>query len=167
MALPSVSSRHLGAIGGLGVSLWLFKKAATDPEPETGLGYGMLGMIGIMISAALLTPEIYTVITRVVDGLYFPGGKLDKPILSYKLPEFYRKEERLEESLEQYDIILEHYPREVRAWIGAIELLIEDFGNRRQAEDYYLRARRKLRRNRQALDQLEQCWRSHSAASTV
>ncbi len=167
MTFLNISSRYLGAMGFLGVSLWLFNKSATVPEPETGLGYGMLGMIGIIAGTALLTPEIYTVITRVVDGLYFPGGKLDKPILSYKLPEFYRKEERFEESLEHYDIILEHYPREARAWIGAIELLIEDFGNRRQAESYYQRGRRKLRRNREALDQLERCWRSHSTKSVV
>jgi len=167
MALPRFSSRHLAVMGCFGISLWLFKKSAIDPEPETGLGYGMLGMIGVIVCAALMAPEIYTLITRAVDALYFPGGKLDKPILSYKLPEFYRKEERFEESLEQYDIILEHYPREARAWIGAVELLIEDFGNREQAEDYYQRGRRKLRRDREALDQLERCWRSHSSTSVV
>jgi len=167
MGLPRISSRQLGAIGFFGLSLWLFRKSVTHPEPETGLGYALLGMLGVIVGTALLTPEIYTIITRGVDALYFPGGKLDKPLLSYKLPEFYRKEERLEEALEQYDIILEHYPREARAWIGAIELLIEDFGNRQQAESYYQRGRRKLRRDREALDQLERCWRAHSATSVI
>lgn len=165
MALPSISTRLLGVVVGIGASAWCFKQATGVDESETGLGFALLGMASLVVSAALLSPEIYAIITRAVDALYFPGGKLDRPTLSYKLAEFYRKEERFTEALEQYDTILKHYPREARAWIGAIELLIEDYGHRRRAKDYYQRGRRKLRRHRSALDQLEQCWRSHNSTS--
>ncbi len=150
--------RWIAIVGFLGLGGVLIDRAVGTESLDSYLGNIAMAICLIVIGLALVVPDVFRLIGRVVDGFFFPGGKLAKPTLSYKLPEFYRREQRFEDALRQYDLILRHYPREARAWIGAIEVLIIDFGNRAQAEDYYRRARRKLRSDRDSLDEVRRAW---------
>lgn len=160
MSGKSTALRWMILVPCYGLSITLIHRAADAVSSRTVLLLALAAVLLIVLGTALLLPDLFRILSGFAESLYLPGGKFSKPILSYKLPEFYRREERFEEALEQYDKILAHYPRETRAWIGAIELLAEDFGSPEQAEEYYQRALRKLRRDPEALEQLRNCHRS-------
>jgi tetratricopeptide (TPR) repeat protein len=93
-----------------------------------------------------------------VNSFFFPGGKSSKPILSYKLPDFYRRQQRYPEALESLHRILRHYPKEARAWIGVIEVQMIDLHDPEAARQTYQRALHKLRKDRIALEDVRDCW---------
>ncbi|MEM1442287.1 MAG: hypothetical protein AAGF67_08095 [Verrucomicrobiota bacterium] len=78
-----------------------------------------------------------------VDGLFFPGGKLEKPTLNFKLPAYLINQGRYTEALEEYQIILKHYPDEVEAYEKSIWLYCEIFEENEKALRLLKRAARR------------------------
>lgn len=82
-------------------------------------------------------------LTRLVDSLFFPGGKLGKPLLNLKLPAYYINEGRYEEALTEYRKILKHYPDEIEAYEKTIWLLHDVFQDTGAAEKLIRQAKRR------------------------
>lgn len=135
--------RLVFAGGCFGFSFW----AATS-------GYRNL-QLTLMVSAVPLfglgvitiwTP-LFELLTRpliaMVDSLFFPGGKLEKPLLNFKLPTYLVNEGRYTEALEEYEKILKYYPDEVEAYEKAIWLQQEIFNQNEKAKRLVKRAQRR------------------------
>jgi tetratricopeptide (TPR) repeat protein len=151
------------AIGCVGTSFYLFEKTASTEGSIPGNFLVILTAIGLLASAAvLIAPEALRLFTRpftsLIDAIFFPREKSPKPELSYNLPEFYAKQERYEEALSAYLTILEYYPKETRAYLGALELLIQVFDEIDEARRLYRRACRHLRHHLEELEALRSGW---------
>lgn len=153
--------RWCTAVGLLGLAIHIVR--GTEGQGIGAMGAVTVGVAFLVMGGLLFFPEgirlFVSPLTKLAEGLYFPGGKLDKPVLSYTLPEFYRKQHRYPEALERYDFILDHYPRELRAWLGAIDVLALHLKDWPRAQRYRERAERKLRHDPEALATLDQHWR--------
>lgn len=150
--------RWIAIAGIFGISGFFINKAISGENPDQYL-FGVAGAIlCTVVGLFLLVPDVFALIGRLTNSFFFPGGKSSKPILSYKLPDFYRREKRHREALEQYQVILRHYPREARAWIGVIEVQMVDLADTESAKRSYKRALHKLRSDGLALEELRECW---------
>lgn len=96
----------------------------------------MLAGLAFFAGALLLWPAIFWLATKplflLVDQVFSPGGRLERPTLNLKLPAYYVEQGRYEEALEEYLKILKHYPGEAEAYERAIWLLAAVF--KRDAE---------------------------------
>jgi tetratricopeptide (TPR) repeat protein len=141
--------RWLFAIGSVGLSIYLIRRGIAAGGLTASFSPILAAMILLVIGAILIAPELVAIVTKplfaLADSIFFPGGKLSKPVLSYTLPEFYTKEGRFDEALDEYRKILRYYPREGQAYLGAIELLVTEFDDKGAAKELYRRARQKLR----------------------
>ena len=156
-AFTSHILRWMAGCGLLGLAIWMVKRG------DGALGSGTmavaifsvccLAMAGLFFfpdgRRLFMAPFLF-----MAERLYFPGGKLDKPVLSYDLPDYYRKQRRYVEALERYEIIVEHYPDEIRAWRGAIEVLGFDLGDPERAAKLLGKAQRRFRNDFDKLEQL-------------
>lgn len=135
--------RWLFGIGLLGLS---YHVATTGYE--SGNLSRVVGGAGLfLLGFAFLWKTIFHLATRplmrMVDSLFFPGGKLDKPLLNLKLPAYLINEGRYDEALAEYRKILKHYPDEVEAYEKAIWLLHVIFSNPSAATSLIRRAKRR------------------------
>ena len=144
--------------GLFGIGGFCINKALQTENPDQYL-FGVAGAIlCIVIGLFLLVPDVFALVGRLVNSFFFPGGKSSKPVLSYKLPDFYRREERYAEALDHYRRILRHYPKEARAWFGVIEVQMHDLADPEAARQTYKMALHKLRSDRLAREDLRQRW---------
>ena len=111
--------------------------------PSAGVSVGSIALAAVAValiclSALVFFPEARRLLMapfdKLVEMIYLPGGKLDKPTLSYNLPRYYRRSRRFSRALERYELILEHYPEEEQAWRETIELLAVDLEDWAAAE---------------------------------
>lgn len=135
--------RWLCGIGLLGVSYELATKGY-----ESGQLTRIIAGAGVFILGILfLWPTIFHLATRplmrMVDSLFFPGGKLGKPLLNLKLPAFYINEGRYDEAFAEYRKILKHYPDEVEAYEKSIWLLYDIFHKPGDARKLIRQAKRR------------------------
>jgi hypothetical protein len=135
--------RWLFGIGFLGLSFW-----CTTTGYEQGDHLKVLLGVGLLIPGfGCLWKTIFHLATRpfmmMIDSIFFPGGKLSKPVLNLKLPAHYINESRYDEALLEYRRILKHYPDEVEAYEKAIWLQLDVFANPSEAERLLRRARRR------------------------
>lgn len=159
--------RWIAIAGFFGIAGFFINKALRTENPDQYL-FGMAGAIlCIVIGLFLLVPDVFGLVGRLVNSFFFPGGKSRKPVLSYKLPDFYRRNKRYREALEQYQNIVRHYPKEARAWIGVIEVQIVDLDDPEAAQQTYQRALHKLRSDRIALEDLRHHWAQIIAAPSA
>ena len=150
--------RWIAIIGLFGIGGFFINKSLQGENPDAYLS-GVAGAILCIITGLfLLVPDVFAFIGRLVNSFFFPGGKSGKPVLSYKLPDFYRRKQRYEEALEEYQRIIHHYPREARAWIGVIEVQMVDLCDVEAARQTYRRALHKLRKDAIALEDVRHCW---------
>ncbi len=116
----------------------------------------------ILLAALFVIPELMRLvmapISALVDSFFFPGGRFSKPVLNYKLPEFYVEKGRYEEALAEYRKILQFYPAELPAYEGAIELLLKEFDDVPEAAKLYRQAQKHLHENPEAGFQLTNLW---------
>ncbi len=107
----------------------------------------LLGAAAFVAGIAMLWPMILHLATkpllRMVDSLFSPGGRLEKPILNLKLPAHYVNEGRYEEALAEYRKILRAHPGEAEAYEKAIWLEAEVFQRRGEAMKLLRRAKRR------------------------
>lgn len=135
--------RWLFALGCFGVAGWLVKSGIDDVDVGRFLSAALvfaLGAVSIFTDLISLATRPFTAF---IDSVFFPGGKPAKPSLNLKLPEYYRREGRHEEALAEYRKILKHYPDEPEAYEGAIELLMEEFGDTGTARKIYRRSKKR------------------------
>jgi len=143
-------SRWLVGIGLLGLS-WHWGTKEQDPIDVMRLLLAALTFFG---GVAVMWKPIFYLATRplmaLVDGIFLPGGRLEKPLLNLKLPAHYLDEARYEEALAEYQQIMKHYPDETEAYEKSIWLEAAVF-KRRSAARAVLK---KAKQRRLALDPL-------------
>lgn len=115
-------SRWLVGIGLLGLA-WHWGTKEQDPIDWKRLLQAALTFFG---GVAVMWRPIFYLATRplmaLVDGIFLPGGRLEKPLLNLKLPAHYLEEARYDEALAEYQQILKHYPDETEAYERSIWL---------------------------------------------
>ncbi len=147
---PHPIFRWTFAIGCFGLALWFLKNAFPPIEGE----FRPFDTSGLVIGGLLLALGFFAIVTNVIqiatkpfvlliDSIFFPGGKLSKPILNLKLPEFYLREGRYEEALDEYQKIMRHYPDETAAYEGAIDLLVNEFSDLNEAGKIHRKSQRR------------------------
>lgn len=123
---------------------WQFGVRGQDPLDPSRLA---IAAAAFLAAAIVLWTMLFRLATKpllhLVDMVFFPGGRLDKPVLNLKLPAHYLKEERYEEALAEYRLILKHHPDEAEAWERAIWLESEIFGRPSAAAKLARAARRR------------------------
>ncbi len=173
MSWLSIIIRWGFGLGCLGYGIHLmaaqieYAYLATDTEVlqiERGLSLGALfSGIGLVIVGALaLAPDLVRIAARpftaLIDAIFLPGGRADKPEPDFKLPAYYELEGRHEDALAAYQKILRHHPDLPEAWIGAVRLLAGALDRPAEAESLRRRARRRLRRHPESLAELDAAW---------
>lgn len=100
-----------------------------------------------VIGVLAIWAPLFTLLTRpliaMVDSLFFPGGKLDKPVLNLKLPAYLINEGRYTEAIGEYRRILKYYPDEVEAYEKSIWLYEEIFHEPEKARHLFKQAERR------------------------
>jgi hypothetical protein len=86
----------------------------------------LLAALAFSAGVAFLWKPIFDFATRplmaVIDAIFLPGGRLEKPVLNLKLPAHYLDEARYEEALMEYRQTLKYYPNETEAYEKSIWL---------------------------------------------
>lgn len=135
--------RLILAIGCFGFSFW----AATSGYKNLQLSLMVSSVPIFVIGVLTIWKPLFQLLTRpfmvLVDDLFFPGGKLEKPTLNLKLPAYLINEGRFTEALEEYETILKHYPNEVEAYEKSVWLLCEKFEEPERALRLLKRAERR------------------------
>ncbi len=135
--------RWLFGVGLLGLAYHFATKGYESGNLSRVVGGAGLFLLGF----AFLWKTIFHLATRplmrMVDALFFPGGKLDKPILNLKLPAYLVNQGRYDEALAEYRKILKHHPDEVEAYEKAIWLLHEIFDDPSAAAKLIRRAKKR------------------------
>lgn len=176
MSLAPRLVRWTGAAGCLGLGAWLVTRSlgagGAVPEiegvppappflPVAGglIGGILLAILGILALAPELAALASTPLRALVDAIYLPGGRADKPTLDLKLPAYYLQQDRPGDALSEYRKILRHHPGTLEAWTGALDLLAGPFADPAAARRLFARGRRRLRHDPEALAALEGHWR--------
>jgi hypothetical protein len=135
---------RLLAGGGL---LWLACQFGTRGQDPLNLPRLLIAAVAFLAAMAFLWATAFRLATKpfrlLVDLVFSPGGRLEKPILNLKLPAHYLKEGRYEEALAEYRRILRHHPDETEAWEKAIWLESRIFGRNAAAAKLERTARRR------------------------
>jgi len=135
--------RWIFSIGFFGVAGSLLQRGYQQLDP-TQLGFGLLFFfVGVAVIFTKLLELACRPLIMVIDAIFFPGGKLSKPVKNLKLPLYYEKENRWEEALAEYRKIIRYYPDEALAYEGAIRILMEELGDFPQAEALYAKSQRR------------------------
>ena len=121
------------------------------------------GFVGLILLSLLLAgKDFFLLIARPViyfcESFVFPRFHDAKPVVNYKLPEYYVEENRFEEAMAEYQKIIQNHPLEAKAYIGAFELAVTELHDDELAKKIYLKARRKLRKRPEDLLWLEARW---------
>ncbi|MCB1065356.1 MAG: hypothetical protein KDN20_20875 [Verrucomicrobiae bacterium] len=126
------------------------------------IGSIFLGITLIILAAVIVAPDLCRLaaspFTAMIDAIFLPGGRADKPDLNLRLPAFYLKEERFDDALAEYLKIIRYHPDEVEGWIGAIALWIDPFDEPEKARKLYEKAGRRFRHDGEARARLEEAW---------
>lgn len=135
--------RWLAGAGLLGLA-WHWGTREQDPVNPARL----LLAAGSFLSAMLVMwKPLFHFATRplmaLIDAVFLPGGKLEKPLLNLKLPAHYLDEARYGEALAEYRKILRHYPDEAEAYEKSIWLEAAVFKNRSAARALLKKAKRR------------------------
>lgn len=140
---PHPIFRWIFAIGCFGVSASLVRNGTQELNPSQIA----LGILFLTVGITSIFTKLLEIACRpavmMVDAIFFPGGKLSKPIKNLKLPAYYEKEMRLEEALAEYEKVIRYYPDEPIAYEGAIRILIREFDDYPAAEKLFARSQRR------------------------
>jgi len=135
--------RLLAGAGSLWLA-WQFGIRGQDPLNPPRL---VIAAAAFLAAMAFLWAMLFRLATKplmlLVDLIFSPGGRLEKPVLNLKLPAHYLKEGRYGEALAEYRRILKHHPDETEAWEKAIWLESRIFGRTAAAAKLERAARRR------------------------
>lgn len=119
---------------------------SVEPDDEGGHRFLLAGLL-FLVAAALLWSYVFRLATRpffnLIDLVFLPGGRLERPMLNLKLPAHYIEQGRYEEALEEYTKILRHHPDEVEAYEKAIWLWAAVFKRSEKAAAVLRKAERR------------------------
>lgn len=142
--LPRRILRWLAGIGFWGLALFLAKSSYDRGD------LSRLFLVAVPLFAcgfAILWRPIFDLATRplvwMIDAVFFPGGRLEKPMLNLKLPSYYLNQERYSEARAEYWKIIRHHPDETEAYEKLIWLALEIFEDPREAEKVLRKARKR------------------------
>lgn len=117
---------------GLGLIFWA-AHGMTVPQGGSIVllaGQLLIAFAKAILGVALLAPTLANLAARPllawIDSIYLPGGKADKPPLSYHLADYYRKTRQTGFAIERYRNILRYYPKEAKAHAWLYLLLARD-----------------------------------------
>lgn len=106
----------------------------------------LIGMLLFLLGAAFLWSTLFRLVmkpfTWFIDLVFFPAGRLEKPILNLQLPAHYVKQERYDEALDEYHKIIRYHPQVQEAYERAIWLEVTVFQRPRRAKKLMRQARR-------------------------
>jgi tetratricopeptide (TPR) repeat protein len=139
----SAAARWSFGIGCFGVALSLARFLFAHERYELIYLPPLLFLIGLVVVWKPLFALATKPLIAFVDSLFFPGGKLEKPVLNLKLPAYYLSEGRYEEALAEYRKILRHYPDVAEAYEQAIWIEAVVNGSPQRAAKLLRRARRR------------------------
>jgi len=138
--------RWLFGLGFLGASFWCVQHAYRS-EATIDFGSLLLALLLFLLGVVAIWKTVFDLATRpfmmLIDSIFFPGGKLAKPTLNLKLPDYYVREGRYDDALREYRRILKHHPDEVEAYEQAIWLHATIFDEPEEARKLLRRAKRR------------------------
>lgn len=86
----------------------------------------LFGIGSFIVAIFLIAPETVVRIcefcSRPLTNLVYPNAMADKPPLSYRLAHLYRKQTRYADAVEEYQKIIQYYPRERTAYLELLTL---------------------------------------------
>lgn len=142
-SLPSLLFRLTFAGGCFGFAFWAATYGYRNLHLTLMVSSVPVFVLGVLVIWSPLFKFLTKPLIAMVDSLFFPGGKLDKPTLNFKLPTYLVNEGRYTEALGEYEKILKHYPDEVEAYEKAIWLQEDIFEEHEKARRLVKRAQRR------------------------
>ncbi len=103
------------------------------------LGVGLMVMAGFVIA-----PPFAELFSQPAGFFYFPQDHFARPLLSYSRADLYLRSGRYAEAAEEFDSILQSYPREERAVIGKLSCLMQFEHRHEAAEQFYYSVLKKI-----------------------
>ncbi|MGQ9662673.1 MAG: tetratricopeptide repeat protein [Kiritimatiellia bacterium] len=100
----------------------------------------LLGGVFLVLAGILLVGPLMGLFAEPIVALFHPSDYYDKPQPIFSIPEAYRKQRRLEEAWEAYEMLLEEHPYDVRAYVAMLELAMHEMKHRVRAETTLRRA---------------------------
>ncbi|MEZ5326397.1 MAG: hypothetical protein R3F19_15210 [Verrucomicrobiales bacterium] len=101
----------------------LSSSAPFDGHTALAVGYACLALIA---AAVLIAPDFVRLISRplfvLIESLYLPSEKAEKPPLTFRLGRYYAANGRLQDAEKDYLRMLRFYPEETDGWIELITL---------------------------------------------
>lgn len=150
-------SRWILAIGLWGCGLFLARYGYAKLEFSWFVPAVILAFAGLFLVLRDCIQLAAMPFVALVNSIVFPRTRSSRPTPNYQLAEFYVEEERYDEAEIEYRTIIRYHRRELRAYLGLIELLVF-LGRSREAAAVLRSARRHLRRDLEALNDLETKW---------
>ncbi len=127
--------------------LWTAWHFATTGQEPTNLERLLIAAAAFLGAFVLLWNPLIRLATKpllaLIDLVFSPGGRLERPLLNLKLPAHYLNEGRYDEALAEYRKILRHYPHEIEAYEKAIWILCRISNRPDEAMKLIRRARRR------------------------
>lgn len=120
--------RRVLSVGLAAFGAWQLHRAGIVSEETLAsvpwpLIVGALALIASLLGIAPdLARPLAAYLGDLAGRLFFPEARFSRPPLSYRLAEFYTREGRIGEAVEQYEGIIRHYPGERRAYSELITL---------------------------------------------
>lgn len=115
-----------------GGSLYLAVRQMSTALKIDGLAaapYLFFGFGAFILAIFLMAPETVVKIcefcSRPLTGIIYPNATAEKPPLSYRLAHLYTKQLRFADAIEEYQKIIQYYPRERSAYLELLKLARE------------------------------------------
>ncbi|MFT5468477.1 MAG: tetratricopeptide (TPR) repeat protein [Verrucomicrobiales bacterium] len=131
--------RRTFALALIAFGIWL----AFPPRPPIAF---IASLALFIVATGLLLKELLWPFTWMVDAFFGTGaGEGGKPPLDLRLAQFYVKEGRFEEALEEYLRVMKFHPYVAETWEQAILMTAKVSPDRAKVDRLFRRALRKLR----------------------
>lgn len=136
---------------------------------ESMAGVAAVSLIGLafLIAGAcfIAKPVAYMIVSPLV-GLLYPEDHSYSPPPLYRLPEMYVRQGRYQDAALEYQKILRHHPREVRAYLALLEVAFLHLQDGALAEKTHKAGLRKLK-DPEARAQLEETFQALQAGAPL
>jgi tetratricopeptide (TPR) repeat protein len=136
---------------------------------ESMAGVAAIALIGIaflIIGACFIAGPIAYMIVSPIVGLLYPEDHSYSPPPLYRLPEMYIRQGRYQEASLEYQKILHHHPRELRAYLALLEVSFQHLQDPLLAGKIYKAGLRRLK-DPGARAQLEETFQTLQAGAPL
>lgn len=146
------------ALGAFVIGYFIFNLKQDEEDSSGKIVTMIIGGIFFAGGAGFIIWPLGRLMVSAFEAIFWPQDNYKAPA-NYKLPEWYCQQGRYAEALEEYEKIVQNYPRELDGWIGLLNVAIYYMGDAGHGEKIYLRAKKALT---EAVDQ--QAVEEHYAA---